>query len=435
MSAEVQDIEPSLRWERIYVATVVAMPGAYDEARVSLEDIGNPQLRAILECAVSIHHGGRRVTRMAMRAELDRTGRAHLAGTLDSLGEIEPDISSAAERVKEYAQVRRMRVESDRLSRALQRLDIEAAREAIASLSLAHDAAESRDPVMTFGELLAHTVEQIQDSRREQHEGGLVILPVPSSEHLAMVPGTMLVLGAQTNVGKSSLISSWLLTLSQRGTPVGLISVEDPVADWGAKALADLSGINSSRMWHDNMGRDEWVRLSDAAVKHRDIPLSMSFVSDRSLDGVLSRMEFMVRVRGARLIAVDYLQAIAHRDGPSVRERIDRTVEELLAHAGRLRVPLILASQLARPDKGNPFREPNLIDLKESGNIENRAASVILLWRSDDRPGTPIQGKVAKVKRKPVGARFELVRDARGQLVERSRDDRYGSYDEGSHDH
>jgi replicative DNA helicase len=144
----------------------------------------------------------------------------------------------------------------------------------------------------------------------------------------------------------------------------------------------------------------------------------MSFVSDRSIDGVLSRMEFMVRVRGARLIAVDYLQAIAHRDAPSTRERIDRSLEELIAHAGRLGVPLVLASQLARPDKGNPFREPQLIDLKESGSIENRSAAVVLLWRESDRPGEPTRAKVAKVKRRPAGSRFSLVRGSDGQLAE-----------------
>jgi len=419
VSAPVIDLEPSLRWERSYVATVVAMPRAYDAARVSLEDIGSAMLRAILESALAVHQAGGRVTRTSMRAELERTGRASLIGSLDTLGDIEPDLVPVAARIREHAQLRRLRTEAQRLTTSLARGDVEAARESIAALSLAHDAASQTDPVMSFGELVAHTVESIQDAHREQGEGGFVTLPIPASEHLQIAPGTMCVLGAQTNVGKSSLISAWLLTLAQRGTAVGLISVEDPAADWGARALADLTGINSARMWEPGgLDREQWARLTNVAVENRGIPLHTSFVADRSLDGVLSRMEFMVRVRGARLIAVDYLQAIAHREAPGIRERIDRTVEELLAQAGRLRVPLVLASQLARPDKGNPFREPNLIDLKESGSIENRAASAILLWRSDDKAGTPTRGKVAKAKRKPVGKRFAMARGSNGQLVE-----------------
>jgi replicative DNA helicase len=411
------DVEPSLRWERTYVATVLAMPRAYDAARVSLDDIGSAQLRGVLDAVLALHTRGDRVTRTAMRAELERSGSARLIGTLDDLGEVEPDLAPVAQRIREHAHIRRLRVDAARLTRAIDRGDMAAAREAIGALSLAHDASADRDPVMSMPELLAHTIEEIQAAQREQRDGGFVTLPIPTKERLMLAPGTMCVLGAQTNVGKSSLLSAWLLALAHRGTPVGLISVEDPAADWGAKALADMSGVNSAKMW-EGMDRSEWGRLSAAIDQSRDLPLSMSFVSDRALDGVLSRMEFMVRVRGARMIAVDYLQAISHRDAPSTRERIDRTVEELLAQAGRLRVPLVLASQLSRPDKGNPFREPNMIDLKESGSIENRAASVILLWRADDKAGTPTLGKVAKAKRKPVGARFTLVRDARGQLVE-----------------
>ena len=416
MSA-VTELEPALRWERVYVATVAAMPTAYDSARVPPDDIGNGQLRAILESVLAVHHAGHRVTRTAIRAELERTGRASVIGTLDKLGEIEPDLAPVAAMVREHATLRRLRAGATRLTNALARGDLAGAREAIASLSLAHDPASDRDPVYSFGELLAHSVEAIQQSSREQAEGGIIRLPVPARESIALVPGTLLTLGAQTNVGKSSLINTWLLRLAQRGTPVGLVSVEDPAADWGAKALADLTGINSARMWDGQMSREDWARLSTAAMANRGIPLSMSFVSDRSVDGVLSRMEFMVRVRGAKLIAIDYLQAIAHRDGPSIRERTDRTLEELIAQAGRLGVPLIVASQLARPDKGNPFREPNLIDLKESGSIENRSATVILLWRESDAPG-PTLAKVAKVKRKAVGYRFTLTRNAAGQLEE-----------------
>jgi len=418
VTATVLDLEPHLTWERLYVATVVAMPAAYDGARVALDDIGNARYRAVLECALAVHQSGHRVTRSAMRAELERTGRASLAALVDDLGDIEPDLAPVAQRIREHAVLRRMKADCRRLEAALSRANLSDAREAISALAMAHDATSERDPVMSMGEMLEHAVETIQQASREQAEGGLVTLPIPAAEKIALAPGTMLTLGAQTNVGKSSLISAWLLKLAQGGLPVGLISVEDAAADWGAKALAELTGINSAKMWDGRLDRYDWGRMADAAVANRAIPLSMSFVSDRSIDGVLSRMEFMVRVRGARLIAVDYLQAIAHRDGADIRQRTDRTIEELIAQAGRLGVPLILASQLSRPDKGNPFREPNLIDLKESGSIENRSASVVLLWRDSDKPGEPTRGKVAKVKRKPVGARFALVRNAAGQLVE-----------------
>jgi replicative DNA helicase len=161
--------------------------------------------------------------------------------------------------------------------------------------------------------------------------------------------------------------------------------------------------------------------LMQAGTSNASHPLSFAYVGSRRLEDVLARIEFMVRVRGARVVAVDYLQSIVPRGSfHSRREAIDSVLAELISLCGRLGVALILASQLARPDKGSPYREPNLIDLKESGEIENRAQCVVMLWRDSDEPGAVVHGKIAKAKRQPAGARFDLVRDPdTGMLIEK----------------
>lgn len=429
-AADLLPVDPALAFERAYVATVVAMPKAYDANRISPDDIGSAALRGILEATLAVHVSSPRVTRAAIRAELDRTGRAKLIGALDTLGDIEPDLAPVAARIRDHATVRRLRADAQRLTNALARADVAGAREAIAALSMAHDAANELDPVMTFGELLGHGIEELKrawDADNVNARACSVQLAFPASPDLRtegtkilLTPGRTLTLGAQTNVGKSGTLLTWFIEASRRGVACGIISVEDPLADWATRSLGEMSGVNPSKMWENRLTREDWLRLSEAATANSANPISTAFVRDRSLDGVLARMEFMARVRGCRVIAVDYLQAISHRSGKDIRERIDRTLEELIAQAGRLGVALILASQLSRPDKGNPFREPNLIDLKESGSIENRSQTVVLLWRENDMPGALVRGKVAKVKRQVIGARFALGRTAEGRIVETS---------------
>lgn len=91
----------------------------------------------------------------------------------------------------------------------------------------------------------------------------------------------------------------------------------------------------------------------------------------------------------------------------------------LKAHAARLGVALVIVSQLSRPkDKGEGY-EPNKHDLKESGDLENGAEYVVLLWRSKDHDFAPVHLKLAKSKNGGIGnvwfmQREMYVEDAHG---------------------
>jgi replicative DNA helicase len=134
-------------------------------------------------------------------------------------------------------------------------------------------------------------------------------------------------------------------------------------------------------------------------------------------------MAYMVRVRGCRVLLIDYLQAIRHRDvGTSTREKVNDSLATLMAAAAQLGATLVLASQLRRASEGGKYQEPGDGDLKESGDIENSAQAIVLLWRETDEESDPrygcVFGKVAKVKRASAGRRFWMRRDSYGLLIE-----------------
>jgi replicative DNA helicase len=78
----------------------------------------------------------------------------------------------------------------------------------------------------------------------------------------------------------------------------------------------------------------------------------------------------------AKLIIVDYLQLV-RADAPDIRERVGRVADHLRILAKTEQVPVVLLSQLRRPQGIND--EPTLIDLKESGDIEAHAHIVLLI--------------------------------------------------------
>lgn len=70
--------------------------------------------------------------------------------------------------------------------------------------------------------------------------------------------------------------------------------------------------------------------------------------------------------------------------------------------------------------KGNPFVEPHLSDMKESGTIENSSDAVVMLWILTDDESDPEHGvvlaKVAKTRIDARGRRWAMRRMA-GQVL------------------
>jgi replicative DNA helicase len=84
------------------------------------------------------------------------------------------------------------------------------------------------------------------------------------------------------------------------------------------------------------------------------------------------------------MIVIDYLGLILIRN----QKKFERRQQEIAWITGTLKslakeldVPVMLLSQLNRPEKGKEVREPQLHDLRESGDIEQDADIVLFLHR------------------------------------------------------
>lgn len=119
---------------------------------------------------------------------------------------------------------------------------------------------------------------------------------------------------------------------------------------------------------------------------------------------IAARSRVAIRRHGVKLIVVDYLQLL-RGNGRELRERVGAAANGLRELAKQTGVPVLALSQLRRPSDLND--RPSMIDLKESGDIEAHAHTVLLLYMpmgEDDAPLGEDEIIIGKQRNGPLGS-------------------------------
>ena len=109
-----------------------------------------------------------------------------------------------------------------------------------------------------------------------------------------------------------------------------------------------------------------------------EIPLYFDNSNSTNVDDIISRMREMSKELSCKVFVVDYLQQLTKK-GADKRTIVSEASVALKNAAKELGVTIIALSQLARCD--DPV--PHMHQLKESGEIENSADNVYLIYRAE----------------------------------------------------
>ena len=315
------------------------------------------------------------------------------------------------DRLRELRRLRRLR---EQLSRAQQAVERGAIDEALDLAAQAHEHgmrdATEKDDILNGRDVAELVIKNLTEPNHYDIHPGLRPLLNAIGK---LAPGSVLVIAAPTNVGKSSLILEQVLASGHLGQGAGIISVEDPNIITGERTVGALSGISPQRLRKRDINPDDWVYLSRGAEQltmlgDRYLLAQKAGATELDVCATMSRMA----ARGAKLIVVDYIGTIrASRAQQDRRNEVSFVLTRLKAHADRLEVALVLVSQLKRPENGDPSREPTKHDLKESGDLENAAEIVVVMWREEENDFAPVQCKIAKSKVGGNGVVWLMQRD------------------------
>jgi replicative DNA helicase len=231
----------------------------------------------------------------------------------------------------------------------------------------------------------------LRELETQAQSGGLVGLPT-GLDPLDMVTGglrngELVVIGALPGAGKTALASQMIVANAETGNGVGVFSLEMSRWDLGKRFLSNVTSVAATKIRNPQfIKKDEWQSLAVGAGEIAQWPVWFDDSGTVSIAELLARARLFITRMKAKLIVVDYLQLV-RADARDIRERVGKVADALRQLAKAERIPVVLLSQLRRPQNVN--EPPTIIDLKESGDIEAHAHVVLLIHAPVAADGKP----------------------------------------------
>ncbi|MBO6280464.1 MAG: replicative DNA helicase [Bacilli bacterium] len=245
-------------------------------------------------------------------------------------------------------------------------------------------------------EEISHIVEDSLEKLQDADNDSDVIGVSTGYERLNQItqgfkPGELIVVAARPAVGKTALCLNFahkIATHSKKA--VAIFSLEMSKEQLFGRLIAMDSCVDAKKI---NSGRftsaTEKVRVLNSI---RTLANSKIYIDDTpsiKLNDIITKStKLQAHEPDLALIVVDYLGlvSVASKNGrsPDSRQEEVRQISlALKALARDLKVPVIAVSQLSRAVEKRDSQRPVMSDLRDSGNIEQDADIVILLFRED----------------------------------------------------
>jgi replicative DNA helicase len=213
------------------------------------------------------------------------------------------------------------------------------------------------------------------------------------------------VIGARPGTGKTAWAVQEVRKVAARGDAALMFSLEMPASQLVERMVIQDGPIDAGRMKFGQLTPDDLHNFERSKRLLASSPIEIVDKPGICLPELRSRVR-RAKARAQallgkqlRLVVIDYIQLMG---GPahSREERVAENSKGLLGISKEFDVTVIALSQLNRGSArdGSKARSPTMDDLRESGQIEQDATTIVLLWSPDENQVSLREIVVAKCR-------------------------------------
>lgn len=220
--------------------------------------------------------------------------------------------------------------------------------------------------------------------------------------------GDLVIVAARPSMGKTAFSLNVASNVAE-SKPVLFLSMEMPAEQLHARMMARHAGVNYGHLVEPKkMTQMEWDSLPAGVGRIEALSLYFDDQPALSLLDIRSKARGIKRRHGLGMIVVDYLGLMSGGQGDNRTQEIGSYSRGLKALAKELEVPIVVLAQLNRGLETRPNKRPTMSDLRDSGEIEQDADTILFLYRDEVyHPDSPDRGIceviIGKQRNGPLG--------------------------------
>jgi replicative DNA helicase len=369
--------------------------------KLTAKDFGERPYRIAYEAMIKVRSGGVPIDVAALKIRLETEGNLADVGGLPALklwkggGLMAVEISdeSALAMADQVLERSRRRI-AVRAGQELIKLAQDYTKDTAALIKKAEEimlemamGGQGNQDGETIGDLVIEALAEIDLSRqaklRNESIGITSCLVDLQNETGGYKPGELIVLAGRPGSGKSALAVNEAIGIAKQGYPVLMFSMEMKGVELATRVLGGESRIDLTRIRDGIVTQSDFSLLEQAAMVCQDLPLQVYAMPEISMEGIASTAR-RAKARAVHnelgAIVIDYLQLMDYDNNNEVAElgRISKAAKRL---AMELECPVFLLSQLNRSCEARNDKRPIAADLKGSGNIEQDANLIVMVYR------------------------------------------------------
>jgi len=199
-------------------------------------------------------------------------------------------------------------------------------------------------------------------------------------------PGLVYVVAGRPGMGKSALAHSICLNAAREGHGVLELSLEMSSKQLGRRALSVASGVPMNAIKQNTLSNGQASKLMEARKELKGLPLMIDDAGGQTPAMIAAKAREARRRHGLKLLMIDHLNLMKPEEADAKHGgtwAVGRASNAVLAIAKDCGVPVILCVQLNRGVESREDKRPTLADLRQSGDIEQDAYAVGMVYRQE----------------------------------------------------
>ena len=199
-------------------------------------------------------------------------------------------------------------------------------------------------------------------------------------EQLHVGKGDMVVIGGYPSAGKTAF-SLQLAFHVARTKRVGFFSYETAADKLYDRAVACQTHTSFAKIMRNNLSVQDYARIRES----REVLTAPKMELLETSGMPVSSIGAYAMAHHYDVIFIDYLQKIPGVKATDEFQRVSQVSNDLQQLGRRTGKVIVALSQLSRPDKKDGTAAPTISSLRQSGQIEQDADAVLLLYKENPK--------------------------------------------------